>query len=138
MFSASRAYVALLVAFVGAPLAAQRPSGSLDSLVAREMRTQHVVGASVLVMQGDKVLLHKGYGVADKATGTPATPEPIASRLHFYTDDELQQLGRDAGFAGAQVVRRDLEPFAREAGVPEAHLGLFKGPGGPFLIARKS
>jgi SAM-dependent methyltransferase len=68
--------------------------------------------------------------------GTPAAPEPIASRLHFYTDDELEALGHQAGFKDARVVRRDLEPFAREAGIPEAHLALFHGPGGPFLIAR--
>jgi ubiquinone/menaquinone biosynthesis C-methylase UbiE len=68
--------------------------------------------------------------------GTPAAPEPIASRLHFYTDHELQQLATDAGFAEAQVVRRDLFDYAREVGVPEEHLGLFKNAA-PFLIARK-
>ncbi|HEY2936624.1 MAG TPA: methyltransferase domain-containing protein, partial [Gaiellaceae bacterium] len=30
--------------------------------------------------------------------GTPAAPEPMASRLRFYEDDELERLGRDAGF----------------------------------------
>ena len=69
--------------------------------------------------------------------GTPAAPEPMASRLRFYTDGELGDLARAAGFDDVQVVRRDMEPHAREAGVPEAHLGLFRGPGGPFLIARK-
>ena len=29
--------------------------------------------------------------------GTPAAPEPFASRIRFYTDEELAQLGRDAG-----------------------------------------
>jgi hypothetical protein len=61
----------------------------------------------------------------------------MASRLRFYEDDELRQLGLDAGFDTAQVVRRDLEPFARQAGVPEQHLALFAGPGAPFLLARK-
>jgi len=69
--------------------------------------------------------------------GTPAAPEPIASRLRFYTDEQLRQLGIDAGFDGVSVVRRDLLPFAREAGVPQEHLALFAGAGAPFLLARK-
>lgn len=74
---------------------------------------------------------------SDPATrGTLASPEPIASRLHFYTDSELRQLGLKAGFERAEVVRRDLEPFARQAGIPEKHLTLFAGRA-PFLIARK-
>jgi len=69
--------------------------------------------------------------------GTPATPEPIANYIHFYTDPELEALARQAGFGEAHVVRRDLEPYARQAGIPEAQLFMFRGPGAPFLIARK-
>lgn len=68
--------------------------------------------------------------------GTPAAPEPIASRLRFYTDRELQQLAIDAGFQNAKVERRELLAFAKQVGVPEEHLPLFAG-GAPFLIARK-
>lgn len=67
--------------------------------------------------------------------GTPAAPEPMASRLHFYGDDELRQLAIEADFGQARVVRRNLEPFARQAGVPGEHLSLFAGPGAPFLLA---
>jgi SAM-dependent methyltransferase len=70
--------------------------------------------------------------------GTPAAPEPMASRLRFYQDDELRRLAEQAGFAKAEVVRRDLEPFARQAGVPQEHLTLFAGAGAPFLLAQKS
>jgi SAM-dependent methyltransferase len=69
--------------------------------------------------------------------GTPAAPEPMASRLRFYADDELGRLAEVAGFDHVQVVRRPLELHARRAGVPEEHLGLFAGPGAPFLLARK-
>ena len=69
--------------------------------------------------------------------GTQAAPEPMASRLRFYSDDELRRLATDAGFASAKVVRRVLLPFARLAGVPEEHLTLFAGPGAPFLLAQK-
>ncbi len=67
--------------------------------------------------------------------GTPGAPEPMASRLRFYEDHELEELAREAGFGSVRVVRRDLEPFAREAGIPEAHVPLFSGPATRFLIA---
>jgi len=70
--------------------------------------------------------------------GTPAAPEPMASRLHFYDSDALAKLAIDAGFAEVRVVQRNLESYAREAGVPEEHLALFGGgPGARFLLARK-
>jgi SAM-dependent methyltransferase len=68
--------------------------------------------------------------------GTMAAPEPFASRLRFYDGDELERLGRDAGFETVRVERRSLEAFAREAGVPEEHLSLFEGEGPRFLLAR--
>lgn len=70
--------------------------------------------------------------------GTPAAPEPMASRLRFYDDDALADLALRAGFADVRVIRRDLEPFAREGEVPREHLALFKGdPGARFLLARR-
>lgn len=72
-----------------------------------------------------------------KLKGTPAAPEPMASRLRFYEDDELERLARDAGFGEVHVVRRDVEQFAREAGIPEEHLPLYAGSGEQFLLARK-
>ena len=80
-------------------------------------------------------------GTDPELRGTPAAPEPMASRLRFYDSAQLEALGRTAGFADVRVVRRDLQPFAREAGVPEAHLPLFaagEGGGARFLIARKT
>jgi hypothetical protein len=40
----------------------------------------------------------------------------------------------------APAWRRDLEPFAREVGVPEEHLALFAGSenGARFLLARRA
>ena len=88
-----------------------------------------------------RVLLNGGrlvvLGSDPAMRGTPAAPEPMASLLHFYSDDEFRRLAVEAGFDSALVVRRDLEPFARMAGVPEEHVALFSGPGAPFLLARK-
>jgi len=54
-----------------------------------------------------------------KRIGLPlvALGESLA-RLRFYEDDELRRLAEVAGFDSANVVRRDLEPFARQVGVP--------------------
>jgi SAM-dependent methyltransferase len=87
----------------------------------------------VLVEGGRLVLL----GSDPAMRGTPAAPEPMASRLHFYDDREFELLGRSAGFDSVRVVRRDMESYAKDAGVPEEQLVLFKGPGGPFMIAHK-
>jgi SAM-dependent methyltransferase len=70
--------------------------------------------------------------------GTPAAPEPVASRLYFYENEELVELARKAGFSEAHLEWPDFEPLAREAGIPEEALELFKGgSGGQLLIARK-
>jgi SAM-dependent methyltransferase len=82
-----------------------------------------------------------GLGSDPELKGTPAAPEPMASRLRFYDSAQLEALARQAGFADARVIRRDLEPFAREAGVPEAHLPLFaagEAGGARFLLARRA
>ncbi|HYN22993.1 MAG TPA: methyltransferase domain-containing protein [Thermoanaerobaculia bacterium] len=77
-------------------------------------------------------------GSDPEVRGTMAAPEPMASRLRFYDGDELERLGREAGFGTVSVVRRSLEAFAREVGVPEEHVPLFAGAGPRFLLARKS
>jgi ubiquinone/menaquinone biosynthesis C-methylase UbiE len=87
-----------------------------------------------------RVLRHDGRFVAlgsdPRLKGTPGAPEPMASRLRFYEDGELERLARDAGFEEARVVQRELGQFAREAGVPQQCLALFDGATG-FLLARK-
>jgi SAM-dependent methyltransferase len=70
--------------------------------------------------------------------GTPAAPEPMASRLFFYEDEELEELARKAGFDEVVMEHPDFEKFAIEAGIPEEFLRLFKGTGGgQLLVARK-
>jgi SAM-dependent methyltransferase len=43
------------------------------------------------------------YSTAPELRGTPAAPEPLASRCHFYEDEELQALAREAGFEDVAV-----------------------------------
>ncbi len=69
--------------------------------------------------------------------GTPANPEPIASRTRSYEDRELVAMARTAGFGDVQVTHPALGRYAREAGVPPEALPLFEGgEGGQLLTAR--
>jgi len=43
------------------------------------------------------------YTTGPELRGTPAAPEPIAGRGHFYTDRELLELGRRAGLHDVAV-----------------------------------
>jgi ubiquinone/menaquinone biosynthesis C-methylase UbiE len=47
------------------------------------------------------------YTTAPELRGTPAAPEPVASLGHFYTDEALADLARQAGLAGVTVQRDD-------------------------------
>jgi ubiquinone/menaquinone biosynthesis C-methylase UbiE len=47
------------------------------------------------------------YTTAPEMKGTPAAPYPLASRGHFYEDDELAAHARDAGFGAVEVLRPD-------------------------------
>jgi SAM-dependent methyltransferase len=68
--------------------------------------------------------------------GTPAAPEPMASRLRFYEDEDLVRMAHDAALTDARVVRRSLEDPARDVGVPDEYVELFAAET-PFLVARK-
>ncbi len=78
------------------------------------------------------------FTCSDAMRGTPAAPEPVASRLHFYKELELEDLAQQAGFSSARVEQPDFEPIAREVGIPEEHLEAFRrSAGGQLLLARK-
>jgi SAM-dependent methyltransferase len=79
------------------------------------------------------------FTVSEEAKGTPAAPEPMASRGYFYTDEELVALAREAGFAIASVEHPDLEPHARGAGLPDDVVALFSGVSriDQLLLARR-
>jgi SAM-dependent methyltransferase len=53
------------------------------------------------------------YTTSPEAKGTMAAPYPLATRGHFYTDAELQQLPLEAGFSTARVTRPDEEGWAQ-------------------------
>ncbi|HEX8943823.1 MAG TPA: serine hydrolase domain-containing protein [Gemmatimonadaceae bacterium] len=72
------AVLAALAPFIAPASAAGQPStADLDAIARRVMAQEHVVGASVLVAQGDRILLHKGYGFADLGLEAPAKDETV-------------------------------------------------------------
>jgi SAM-dependent methyltransferase len=89
-----------------------------------------------ILRNGGRLALFTG---SKELRGTPACPEPGASRLHFYENEELVDLAQKAGFTDVRVERPSLERFARESGVPSEAMPLFSGPGGggQFLLAEK-
>jgi D-alanyl-D-alanine carboxypeptidase len=49
----------------------------LDAMVKQMMAQEHLVGASVLVARGNRILLHQGYGFADLGLEAPAKAETV-------------------------------------------------------------
>jgi SAM-dependent methyltransferase len=47
------------------------------------------------------------WTTAPEGRGTPASPEPIASRGHFHTDEELVAFATAAGYSEARIAARD-------------------------------
>ena len=47
------------------------------------------------------------FTTSPEAKGTPAAPYPLATRGHFYSDEELAQLPLKAGFSQSRVSRTD-------------------------------
>jgi len=60
------------------------------------LRELHRVGGRVAI-----------WTTAPEGKGTPAAPEPIASRGHFHTDEELLSYAAAAGFTEARIAARD-------------------------------
>src|SRR5579859_1291976 len=57
--------------------AADLDAPALDTIVQRVIARERVVGASVLVARGQKIILHKGYGFADLGLEAPAKDESV-------------------------------------------------------------
>jgi SAM-dependent methyltransferase len=94
----------------------------------REMHRALVPGGRLALFMGTKVLV-----------GTPACPEPIASRIRFYEGPEIGALARTAGFTQARVSEPDLGPYAKAAHLPPDVVTFFSGASGGamLVVARK-
>src|SRR6476469_5198169 len=61
----------------GATVATDPETAKLDAIVQRMIAQERVVGASVLVARGERILLHKGYGFADLGLEAPTKDETV-------------------------------------------------------------
>ncbi len=71
-------------------------SGFIDGVLATQMRSYHLAGAAVAIVAEGHVVVLKGYGLADLATGKPIDPIhtvfPLASLAKLFTATAVMQL----------------------------------------------
>jgi CubicO group peptidase (beta-lactamase class C family) len=70
-------------------------TAAVDGIAAAAQEKGPVVGLSIAVARGGEVVLAKGYGLADREAGAPATPDtsyPIASVSKMFTTAGILRL----------------------------------------------
>ncbi len=98
-----------------------------DSYFENALRLSGAPGAVVAVVQGDEVILLRGYGVSDIETGRPTDPRRTAYRLGSIT----KPLTAIAVLQLAEEGRFDLDDFVRPL------LGSLAFPGSETLTVRQ-
>ena len=76
----------------------QRVTKLVDSIVVTMQTKRHVPGASVLIAQGARPILAKGYGLIDLDNDTPASPQSVyavASITKQFTAAAILQLAME-------------------------------------------
>jgi CubicO group peptidase (beta-lactamase class C family) len=116
----------------GSPPASSGPAGAaainagelaalIDPVFTEEMAREHIPGAVFILVQKDRVVLEKGYGVADLASRRPVLPEttqfPIASISKVFTATAVMQLA-DRGRIDLQA---DVNRYLKSVQVPPAN-----------------
>jgi D-alanyl-D-alanine carboxypeptidase len=95
----------------------------LDAIVQRVIAQEHVVGASVLVARGDRILLHKGYGFADLGLEVPTKDETVyhvvGPMLPFTGIAVMQQVER-----GKLSLDDDISKFVPEFPLQGHHVTI--------------
>src|SRR5882724_8648138 len=95
----------------------------LDAIAQRIIAQEHVVGASVLVARGNRILLHKGYGFADLALEAPAKDETVyhvvGPMLPFTGIAVMQQVER-----GKLSLDDDISKFIPEFPLQGHHVTI--------------
>ena len=87
---------------------------AIDRIMKTAMSKWHIPGASVAVVQNDKVVYLKAYGVRDIATGERATPDTlfnIASMTKAFTATAMS-----ASIVSGRVVATSIKPDPSSSG----------------------
>jgi D-alanyl-D-alanine carboxypeptidase len=95
---ASVVTLALSSASSGQQLERRRLTKVVDSIVETMQAKRHVPGVSVLIAQGARPILAKGYGVMDLDDGAPTSPQTvyaIASITKQFTAATILQLAKE-------------------------------------------
>ncbi|WP_217208193.1 serine hydrolase [Streptomyces sp. AC550_RSS872] len=98
-------------------------SEEIDSLVRRQLADHRIPGASVVVVEGGRPVLTKGYGVADTAAKTPVDPERtgffMASDAKLFTAVAvLQQVEQ-----GRLDLRSDVNRYLKSFKIRDSYPG---------------
>jgi CubicO group peptidase (beta-lactamase class C family) len=105
------------------PLQDANTAPDLDAIVKQVITQEHVVGASVLVVRGDRVLLQRGYGFADLGLEVPAKEETVyhvvGPMLPFTGIAVMQQVER-----GKLSLDDDLSKFIPEFPLQGHHVTI--------------
>ena len=112
----NRASVTLVVVIA---LAASAPAqtidtASVDKIVEDALKAWQVPGASLAIVQGDKVVHLKGYGVKEQGTTNPVTPDTlfaIGSTSKAFTTTAMAMLVDDGKMNWDDPVRKHVEFF---------------------------
>src|SRR5689334_12099198 len=59
----------------GEPIPAAELAAFVDGVMATEMKSRHIAGAAVSVVQGGRVVLKRGYGVSAVGPDRPVDPD---------------------------------------------------------------
>ena len=104
----------LLIALPRVLFAQKNPLDGFDQFVEQALKDWNAPGAAVAVVQGDKVILLKGYGYRDVARKIPTTPKTlfaIASITKSFTVTDLGMLIDEGKGGWDQPVRTVFPAF---------------------------
>jgi CubicO group peptidase (beta-lactamase class C family) len=101
-------------------------ASDLDAFITRVVNEQKAIGVTVGVMQNGKVVLAKGYGLANTATKTPVTPETlfaVGSITKQFTCTALLQLEQEGKLSLDDPVAKYEPGLTRAADITLRDLG---------------
>jgi len=108
----------LALALLAAPARASTVAGSLDDLFSRFEACGF--SGSVLVVRHGETLLRKGYGLADRKTGTPVTPDTafdLGSITKQFTAAAILRLEMEGKLGTGDRLGKFLPQVAKSVGL---------------------
>lgn len=116
----------MALAPVATPVSAKAPTdwSELERTVKEEMEATHTPGAALAVVQGDRVVFSRGFGVANIETGEPVTPATLfrlASTTKMFTAAAALRLVEDGKLRLDTPIGEKVAGLAPSVGKPTLH-----------------